>query len=72
MLTKKTFQAMLDEANKIFTVTIDKLKTVKAEISDKITANNGSISQLQSENAELETLSSNASKQIEQISKFIN
>lgn len=72
MLTKKTFQEKLAEANKVFTTTVEKLKTVKAEIADKITANNGSISQLQSENEELETLSSNATKQIEQISKLIN
>ncbi|MFI3332190.1 MAG: hypothetical protein SNG69_05500 [Rikenellaceae bacterium] len=72
MLTKKTFQEKLAEANKVFTITVEKLKTVKAEIADKITANNGSISQLQSENEELEILSSNATKQIEQISKLIN
>ncbi len=72
MLTKKTFQEKISEANKVFTITVEKLKTVKAEIADKITANNGSISQLQSENEELETLSSNATKQIEQISKLIN
>lgn len=72
MLTKKTFQEKLAEANKVFTTTVEKLKTVKAEIADKITANNGSISQLQSENEELEILSSNATKQIEQISKLIN
>lgn len=71
MLTKKTFQEKISDAQKVFTATIEKLKTVKAEIADKVATNNNSISQLQSENAELQTLSDNATKQIDQISKFI-
>ena len=71
MLNKKTFQEKISDAQKVFTATIEKLKTVKAEIADKVATNNNSISQLQSENAELQTLSDNATKQIDQISKFI-
>lgn len=71
MLNKKTFQEKISDAQKVFTATIEKLKTVKAEIADKVATNNASISQLQSENAELQTLSDNATKQIDQISKFI-
>ncbi|MFR9543169.1 MAG: hypothetical protein SNH27_14080 [Rikenellaceae bacterium] len=72
MLTKKTFQEKIVDAQKVFTATIEKLKTVKAEIADKIATNNSSITQLQTENEELEELSSNATKQIDQISQFIN
>lgn len=72
MLTKKTFQEKITEANKVFVATVEKLKTVKAEIADKIVANNNSITQLQNENGDLEVLSANAEKQIEQISKLIN
>lgn len=72
MLTKKTFQEKIVDAQKVFTATIEKLKTVKTEIADKIATNNNSITQLQSENAELEELSANATKQIDHISQFIN
>ncbi|MFR9543939.1 MAG: hypothetical protein SNH27_18090 [Rikenellaceae bacterium] len=72
MLAKKTFQDKIGDAQKVFTATIEKLKAVKAEIADKIATNNSSITQLQTENAELEELSSNATKQIDQISQFIN
>ncbi|MFR9543664.1 MAG: hypothetical protein SNH27_16655 [Rikenellaceae bacterium] len=72
MLTKKTFQDKIGDAQKVFTATIEKLKIVKTEIADKIATNNSSITQLQTENEELEELSSNATKQIDQISQFIN
>lgn len=72
MLTKKTFQEKITDAQKVFTATIEKLKSVKAEIADKVASNNASITQLQSENVELQTLSDNATKQIDQISQFIN
>lgn len=72
MLTKRTFQDRISDAGKIFTATVEKLKTVKAEIADKVATNNSSIAQLQSENAELQALSDGAEKQIEQISKFIS
>ena len=71
MLTKKTFQEKITDAQKVFTATVEKLKSVKAEIADKVATNNNSISQLQSENAELQTLSDNATKQLDQISQFI-
>lgn len=71
MLTKKTFQEKITDAQKVFAATVEKLKSVKAEIADKVATNNNSISQLQSENAELQTLSDNATKQLDQISQFI-
>ena len=72
MITKKTFQEKITEANKVFTSTIEKLKTVKEEIAQKVALNNSEISKLQDENAELDALATNAHRQIEQISKFIN
>lgn len=71
MLSKKSFQTKLDEANKIFTVTVEKLKAVRYDISEQISSNNSGIERLSSENAELEVMSSHASRQIEQIGKFI-
>ena len=68
----KSFQSKLTEANKVFTATIEKLKAVKAEISEQMNSNNVGIEQLQQENSELESLSSNATRQIEQIGKIIN
>ena len=68
----KSFQSKLTEANKVFTATIEKLKTVKAEIAEQMNSNNVGIEQLQQENSELESLASNATRQIEQIGKIIN
>lgn len=67
----KSFQEKLIEANKVFTVTVEKLKTIKSEISTQIATNNSGIERLSTENAELETMANNASRQIEQIGKFI-
>ena len=72
MLTKKTFSAKIEEANKIFTVTVEKLKTIKTEISEQIASNNSGIDRLTAENTELETMVNNASRQIEQIGKRDN
>ena len=72
MLTKKTFSAKIEEANKIFTVTVEKLKTIKTEISEQIASNNSGIDRLTAENTELETMVNNASRQIEQIGKLVN
>ena len=67
----KSFQSKLTEANKVFTATIEKLKTVKAEIAEQMNSNNVGIEQLQQENSELESLASNATRQIEQIGKLL-
>ena len=72
MLTKKSFSAKIEEANKIFTVTVEKLKTIKTEISEQIASNNSGIDRLTAENTELEAMVNNASRQIEQIGKLVN
>ena len=72
MLTKKSFETKLADANKIFTVTVEKLKTIKTEISEQIASNNSGIDRLTAENTELETMVNNASRQIEQIGKLVN
>ena len=72
MLTKKSFETKLADANKIFTVTVEKLKTIKTEISEQIASNNSGIDRLTAENTELEAMANNASRQIEQIGKLVN
>lgn len=71
MLQKKSFQTKIDEANKVFTVTVEKLRSVKSEIIEQISSNNSGIERLSAENEELESMASHVSRQIEQIGKFV-
>jgi hypothetical protein len=71
MLFRKSFQSKINGANRVFTVTIEKLKNIQADISAKIEKNHAKAQKLIHENEELESMKTQAGQQIEEISKFI-
>ena len=72
MLSKKTFQAKIEEANKIFITTEEKLKTIQSEISTQKISNVSEIERLTQENEELDAMFDKTSRQREAIQKLID
>lgn len=70
-MLKKSFQSKIDGANRVFTVTVEKLKDIQADITAKVEKNHVKVQKLTSENEELEDMKAKAGRQIEEISKFI-
>lgn len=71
MLFRKSFQTKIDGANRVFTATIEKLKTIQVDIITQIEKNHAKVQKLTDENVELEGMKAKAGRQIEEISKFI-
>lgn len=71
MLFKKSFQTKIEGANRVFTVTVEKLKDIQADITAKVEKNHAKVQKLTSESEELEGMKAKAGRQIEEISKFI-
>ena len=71
MLFRKSFQTKIDGANRVFTATVEKLKNIQTNITDKVEKNHARVQKLTSENEELESMKAKAGRQIEEISKFI-
>lgn len=71
MLKQKSFQVKLEEANKVFTSTDEKLKVIQADICTQKNSNIADIERLTQENGELETMDSKISRQREALQKLI-
>lgn len=71
MFTDKSFQSRIEEANKVFSVAVEKLKSVQADILARVSSNPSQIQKLTEENGELDSMNAKTEKQIEQIGKFI-
>ena len=71
MLFRKSFQTQINGANRVFTATVEKLKNIQADITARVEKNHAKVQKLTSENEELEDMKAKASRQIEEISKFI-
>lgn len=71
MLFRKTFQSKLEKANKVFSSTVERLKLLQADMTERMEKNKVKIQKLESENAELEAMKAKAGWQIEEISKHI-
>lgn len=71
MFTSKSFQNRIEDAGKIFVSAIEKLKTIQADITGRISENKTQIQKLTEENAELDSMKHKTDRQISEISKFI-
>lgn len=71
MFTDKSFQSRIEEANKVFSVAVEKLKSVKTDILARTSSNQSQIQKLTEENSELDSMNAKTEKQIEEISRFI-
>lgn len=71
MFTDKSFQSRIEEANKVFSVAVEKLKSVQTDILARVSSNQSQIQKLTEENNELESMKNKTEKQIEEFSKFI-
>lgn len=71
MLFRKTFQGKLEKANKVFSSTVERLKLLQADMTERIEKNKVRMQKLESENADLDAMKAKAGRQIEEISKFI-
>lgn len=68
---KRTFQNKIEAANRILNSTIEKLKSIQADMVAQIEKNKAKIQSLESKNSELEEIRTKTEKQIGEISKFI-
>lgn len=71
MFTDKSFQSRIEEANKVFSVAVEKLKSVQTDILARTSSNQSQIQKLTEENSELDSMNAKTGKQIEEFSKFI-
>ena len=71
MFLDKSFQSRIEEANKIFVSTIEKLKSVQMDISNRMVENGNQIQLLNEENEELESMIIQTEKQISEIERII-
>lgn len=71
MLYQKSFQARIEDAGKVFAATVEKLKTIQADIDAKTEKNREQMDGLAAENRELEKLRTRTARQIEEIGKFM-
>lgn len=71
MFTDKSFQSRIKEANKVFSVAVEKLKSVQTDILARTSSNQSQIQKLTEENSELDSMKAKTEKQIEEISRFI-
>lgn len=71
MFTDKSFQSRIEEANKVFSVAVEKLKSVQTDILARTSSNQSQIQKLTEENSELDSMKAKTEKQIEEISRFI-
>lgn len=71
MFTDKSFQSRIEEANKVFSVAVEKLKSVQTDILARTSSNQSQIQKLTEENSELDSMNAKTGKQIEEISRFI-
>lgn len=56
MFTYKSFQSRIEEANKVFSLAVEKLKSVQADILAKVSSNQSQVQKLTQENAELDSM----------------
>lgn len=56
MFTDKSFQSRIEEANKVFSLAVEKLKSVQADILAKVSSNQSQVQKLTQENAELDSM----------------
>lgn len=56
MFTYKSFQSRIEEANKVFSLAVEKLKSVQADILARVSSNQSQVQKLTQENAELDSM----------------
>lgn len=71
MFWKKSFKGKIENANRVFSVTIEKLKNIQVDMTAKVDKNLAKIQKLTDENVELEAMKVKVGKQIEEIGKCI-
>lgn len=71
MFWKKSFKGKIENANRVFSVTIEKLKNIQVDMTSKVDKNLAKIQKLTDENAELEAMKVKVGKQIEEIGECI-
>ena len=67
----KSFQSRIEEANKVFVATVEKLSTIQADIVSQITENEKQMKQLSEENDGLVKMKSRTEKQISEIGRLM-
>lgn len=67
----KSFAEQLNDANKIFIDTIEKLKNISTGVTKKVDDNNIKLRELELENIALTELKNKADRQVEQISQLM-
>lgn len=67
----KSFQTRIEEANKVFVATLEKLKSVQTDIINQMGDNNSQITKLKEDNDNLDAMKSRTEKQIGEIEKII-
>lgn len=67
----KSFQSRIEEANKVFVATVEKLRAIQEDIVSRITENENQMKQLSEENDDLVKMKSRTEKQISEIGRFI-
>lgn len=72
MLFRKSFQSKINDANRVFTATIEKLRGIQADMTAQIDKNQAKMQKLADDNSELETMKLKAARQVEEISKLID
>lgn len=68
---KRTFQSKIEAANRVLIRTIEKLKSIQADMAAQIEKNKAKMQSLESKNSELEEIKKKTEKQIGEISKFL-
>ena len=71
MFWKRSFKGKIENANRVFTATIEKLRGIQADMPAQIDKNQAKMQKLSDDNTELEAMKQKAARQIEEISKFI-
>ena len=71
MLTKKSFQARIEDASKVFMATVEKLRSVRDEMTEQIGTNEVEIERLKQENSEISLLQAKTERQIDTIGQFL-
>lgn len=67
----KSVQTRIEEANKVFVATLEKLKSVQTDIINQMGDNNSQITKLKEDNDNLDAMKSRTEKQIGEIEKII-
>ncbi len=67
----KSFQSRIEEANKVFIATVEKLRAIQTDIVSRITENDNQMKQLSEENDSLVKMKSRTEKQISEMGRFI-